>query len=196
MGLYEKLIERKNNGELLKIEDLSAEELSQLYIDERKTDRILAELFDIKPSIITYRRKKLGITFRNAIINQLFHGKTEEARKMNLEARKEILNINNLSMISKAITHFAFRNGPVEDMHAHPNNQLSDEDMKILNKYMVNRLAYIFTLIIEERWIEFEFLVRHIDMMYGHNWDEAEPDDGGTRKLMEMLLVVKDKKLK
>lgn len=105
---------------------------------------------------------------------------------MNLKVKDQIFNIENLNMISKAITHFAFRNGPVEDMHAHPNNKLSDEDMKVLNKFMVNRLAYVFTLIIEERWIEFEFLVRNIDWMYGHDWDEAEPDDGGTRKIIEM----------
>jgi hypothetical protein len=30
--------------------------------------------------------------------------------------------------------HFAFRNGPVEDIHA--NNRLSESDMKTLNKYI------------------------------------------------------------
>ena len=47
MSLYEELIKRKNNGETLKVEDLSSEELKQLIIDERKTDRILAELFEV-----------------------------------------------------------------------------------------------------------------------------------------------------
>ncbi|NLM97597.1 MAG: hypothetical protein GX175_08325 [Halanaerobiaceae bacterium] len=186
MSLYEELIKRKNNGETLKVEDLSSEELKQLFIDERKTDRILAELFEVKQSKITYRRKKLGITLRDVILDELLLCKTEKARKMNLKVKDQIFNIENLNMISKAITHFAFRNGPVEDMHAHPNNKLSDEDMKVLNKFMVNRLAYVFTLIIEERWIEFDFLVRNIDWMYGHDWDEAEPDDGGTRKIIEM----------
>jgi hypothetical protein len=66
-------------------------------------------------------------------------------------------------------------------MHADPKKQLLDNDMKILNKFMVNRLAYVFKLIIEKRWIEFNFLVIQTDLMYGHDWDEAEPDDGGTR---------------
>jgi len=83
------------------------------------------------------------------------------------------LKSDNINVISKAITHFTFRNGPVEDMHAYPNNQLSEEDMKILNKFMVNRLAHVFTLIIEERWIEFDFLIKTYGM-YGHDWDEAE----------------------
>ena len=106
---------------------------------------------------------------------------------MNKRAKGEILRAENISLITKALTHFTFRNGPIEDMHAHPNNQLSEEDMKTLNKFMVNRLAYIFTLIIEERWIEFDYLVRGIDRIYGHSWNEAEPDDGGTRKIIEMM---------
>ncbi|QHW33225.1 hypothetical protein GZH47_22175 [Paenibacillus rhizovicinus] len=73
-------------------------------------------------------------------------------------------------------------------MHASPNDQLSEADMKTLNKYMVNRIAYIFKLIIEESWIELDFLIRSTDGMYGSQWDEAEPDDGGTRRIIEMML--------
>ncbi|MNC76305.1 hypothetical protein D3C75_1280000 [compost metagenome] len=73
-------------------------------------------------------------------------------------------------------------------MHATPNNQLSEEDMKTLNKFMVNRLAYIFKLIFEERWMEFDFLIKSTDRIYGHSWDEADPDDGGTRKIIELML--------
>lgn len=194
MGLYEKLCERKANGEILKYENLTAEDLKQLYIAEEKTDETLAELFGVKQSKITYRRRKLGITIRNSILDEYLLGKTEEGIEMNLQAKKQILTNKNINMISKAITHFAFRNGPIEDMHAHPNNQLSEADMKILNKFMVNRLAYIFTLIIEERWIEFDILVRNIYGIYGHDWDEAEPDDGNTRKMIEMMMEMNRKK--
>lgn len=54
---------------------------------------------------------------------------------------------DNLTMISKAITHFSFRNGPIEDMHASPKNQISQDDMKTLNKFMVNRLRVLLRLI-------------------------------------------------
>lgn len=194
VGLYEELCERKANGAILKYENLSAEDLNQLFIDEEKTDEILAELFDVKQSKITYRRRKLGITIRNSILDEYLQVKSEKAKEMNLQVKNEILNSDNINVISKAITHFAFRNGPVEDMHAHPNNQLSEEDMKILNKFMVNRLAYVFILIIEERWIEFDYLVTKIYGMYGHDWDEAEPDDGDTRKLIEMMMKMNRKK--
>ena len=42
-------------------------------------------------------------------------------------------------MLSKGITQFAFRSGPVEEMHAE--NKLTQNDMEILNKYMTNRIA-------------------------------------------------------
>lgn len=188
MGLYEELCQRKANGEILNYENLSADDFHRMYIEEEKTDDNLAELFDVKQSKITYRRKKLGITIRNSILDEYLLGRTDKSKEMNLQIKSDILKSENISIISKAITHFAFRNGPIETMHANPNNQLSEEDMKILNKFMVNRLAYIFTLMIEDRWIEFDFLIRNIDWMYGHNWDDAEPDDGGTRKALEMRM--------
>jgi hypothetical protein len=188
MSLYEKLIDRKKSGEKIKIEDLSEKEFKQLYIDEKMSDSILAELFDEKKSKITYRRKKLGITMRNIIFDELLLGKSVKVKEMNSRIKDHIFNIEYLNMISKAITHFAFRNGPIEDMHVDPKKQLLDNDIKILNKFIVNRLAYVFKLIIEERWFEFNFLVVHTDLLYSHDWDEAETDDGGTIKLMEKMI--------
>lgn len=53
--------------------------------------------------------------------------------------------IHKLSIVT---THYVFRNGPVEDMHAQ--GKLSDNSIMILNKFIVNRLAYIFSLILDE----------------------------------------------
>lgn len=41
--------------------------------------------------------------------------------------------------------------------------------------------------------IEFDFLVKSIDSMYGRDWDEAEPDDGGNREVIEMMIKVTNK---
>ena len=49
------------------------------------------------------------------------------------------LNFETIDMLSKGITQFAFRSGPVEEMHA--SNKLTQKDMEILNKYMTNRIA-------------------------------------------------------
>ena len=79
----------------------------------------------------------------------------------------------NIDYISKALTHYIFRNGPVEDMHA--NHQLSQEDMKTLNKYMVNKLAGLIKMIYDGEWMKIELLLNFFKR-YGHDWDKAEID--------------------
>jgi hypothetical protein len=59
--------------------------------------------------------------------------------------------------------------------------------MKTLNKFMVNRLAYLLQLIKENRWLELEFVIEQ-NSIFGRNWDNAEPDDGQMRKLIEKYL--------
>ncbi|QUL55194.1 hypothetical protein KDC22_00950 [Paenibacillus tritici] len=188
MGIFEEFKVRKDSGEVLLLNELTSEQLKTIFIDEGKTDKMISQLFEVKESQITYRRKKFGITIRGSILDDFLMATSEDAKEMNEKIKHQLLDEKNLTMISKAVTHFAFRNGPIEDMHATPNNQLSEEDMKTLNKFMVNRLAYIFKLVIEERWMEFDFLIKSTDRLYGHSWDEAEPDDGETRKIIEMLL--------
>lgn len=51
--------------------------------------------------------------------------------------------------ISVVTAHYAYRNGPIEDMHADRNKSIYDEDMKVLNKLIVNRLATIFKIILD-----------------------------------------------
>ena len=60
-------------------------------------------------------------------------------KTVNREAKKMLLRPENIDSFAKAVTHYAFRNGPVEDMHTE--KKLSQDDMRTLNKYMVNRLA-------------------------------------------------------
>lgn len=188
MGVFEKYISRQLSGETLMLDELTPADLKFMFINEGKSDYEISQLFGVRESKIKYRRRKYGITIRNSILDEYLLVQSGAAKEMNNKTKDELFIKENITMIAKAITHFAFRNGPVEEMHAHPNNQLSDSDMKILNKFMVNRMAYIFQIIIEERWIEFDFLIRNTDRWYGHGWDEAEPDDGDTRKLIELML--------
>jgi hypothetical protein len=188
MGVFEKFKAKVESGVTLSLDDLTPDDLRSMFIDEEKSDNMIAQLFDVKESKIKYRRRKHGITITNSILDEYLLAQSEKAKEMNYQTKEKLLVKDNISMIAKAITHFVFRNGPVEDMHAHPNNQLSEKDMETLNKFMVNRIAYIFQLIIEERWIELDFLIRNTDRMYGHGWDDAEPDGGDTRKLIELML--------
>ncbi|GEM_PF-5770659 len=51
--------------------------------------------------------------------------------------------------MSVVTAHYAYRNGPIEDMHADRNKSIYDDDMKVLNKLIVNRLASIFKIILD-----------------------------------------------
>jgi hypothetical protein len=188
--VYEELQAKRVEGKILSLDSLTPELLNKLFIEEKISDYQISQLFNAKESQITYRRRKHGITIKNSVLDDLLMAKTDKSKKINDKYKEQLMNIDNLSMISKAITHFAFRNGPIEDMHAGPNSQLSQEDMKTLNKYMVNRIAFVFKLIIENRWIELDLLIRHTDMIYGQGWDNAEPDDDEHRKIIELMLKI------
>jgi len=140
--------------------------LKQLY--EEVSNSFIAELFGISKSKVQYKREKWNLLMRDLVIEKY----VTEALEKDEEVDK----------IAKAITHFAFRSGPVEDMHV--DGKLTQEDMKILNKYMVNRLACVF-LLLRNKLILFDFIVE-LESMFVTDWDEAKPDDGGLTKILRM----------
>ena len=71
------------------------------------------------------------------------------------------------------MTYYAFRGEPVEDMHS--DGKLSQNDMMVLNKYMVNRLAEILTAVHEGKWLQLELLYAYLQFNCT-DWDRAEPD--------------------
>ncbi|MFB9279398.1 hypothetical protein [Cohnella cellulosilytica] len=110
-------------------------------------------------------------------------------KRLNTHMRKMLISTLDTDTIAKAIAHFAFRNGPIEDIHADRDKNVTDQDMKVLNKFVHNRLAYVFELIIQERWAEFALVVES-QKFYGSEWDKSEPDDGGTKELIRWQLEV------
>ena len=97
----------------------------------------------------------------------------DELKLLNEHSKERLCKEENIDYITKALTHYIFRNGPVEDMHA--NHQLSQEDMKTLNKYMVNKLAGLIKMIYDGEWMKIELLLNFFKR-YGHDWDKAEID--------------------
>lgn len=83
------------------------------------------------------------------------------------------MNSENIDGLAKALTHLIFRNGPVEALHA--DGKQSDNNMKTLNPYMVNRLAGILCAPHENRWLQLELLHSNLQQ-YGNDWGTAEPD--------------------
>lgn len=60
--LYDKLLKDKENGIKLDFDKISKEDLEQLWRYEYMSDTIIANLFDITKSKVTYKRRKFGIT--------------------------------------------------------------------------------------------------------------------------------------
>ncbi len=84
-----------------------------------------------------------------------------------------MLQEDNIDTISIALTHYLFRNGPVEDMHS--DGELSQEDMKTLNKFMVNRIAGLLTTMNKEEWLKLELLLNFY-RLFGGNLDKPVAD--------------------
>jgi hypothetical protein len=152
---------------------ITEEELKHLYYDEELTDREVADMFGVAIGKVTYKRRELDITIRNMIYQEFINKNDELFEKLNSDSKKRLLRRENIDSISKVITHFIFRNGPVENMHV--NDQLSEKDMKTLNKYMVNRIAGLLTAIADNNWLQLELLLSYYKL-FGGEWDKAEPD--------------------
>jgi len=82
-----------------------------------------------------------------------------------------------LEQISHALTHYCFRNGPVEDMHASPNNQLSDADMKVLNKFCNDKIFTFLTMIKNNKVAELSGIIE-FGLRCGCTWDKPKYRQG------------------
>lgn len=114
----------------------------------------------------------------NSYINKLFSdivNKNSSFYKiLNIKSKEKLIQqLDNVDDLAKAITYFVFRDGPIEDIHT--NGLITDEDMKKLNKYMVNQLALLFDLIKTKEWLKLDILLEFYKF-FGTDWDKAEPD--------------------
>jgi len=170
---YDELNKQRESGIKLSWADISVEQLRKLYAGEKIPPVLISRLYDIKTSQIDYKRKKFGINPMEKITNKFI----DNVPKATNETMKKIFLENfDIDKISKIITHYVFRNGPVEDMHT--NGNFSNEDMMVLNKYMVNRIAGILQLIKDEQWFKLVGLIETYKLYggCGANWDKAEPN--------------------
>ena len=171
--LYQKLIERKNNGEKLEWSTITKEELEELF--EKNTDRMIANLYGVSQSQVKNKRKKWNIKMINYTIKNFINEEYNENlfKNLNQSSKDRLLNKENFDTISIALTHYLFRNGPVEDMHS--DGKLSQEYMKTLNKFMVNRIFGLLNTIDKGEWLKLELLLNFY-ALYGRNWDKPVPD--------------------
>ena len=115
-------------------------------------------MYDVTKSKVVSKRRKLNIIHQYYCLTDL---------------QRTFLTVENIDKLSKAITEYAFRSGPIEDMHA--NNQLSQNDMMELNKYMVNKVAGLLTVMAKGEWQRVNKTLGFYAML-ASDWDNAEPD--------------------
>ena len=148
---------------------ITKEELTELV--KENTNRMISEMYGVTVNQVSYKRKKFGITnywlaFQSALENGLQQDKSGFAPSHNW-----LFNKNNIDFLAKADTQYAFRSGPIEDMHI----KLTDEDMKILNKYMVDRMAGLLQKAFDGEWEK----IADVFLFYAKlsdGWDNAIPD--------------------
>lgn len=85
----------------------------------------------------------------------------------------DIMKKYSLEDISIALAHYCFRNGPVEDMHADPNSQLSQDDMKVLNKYCADKIFTFLTMMKDNSITKLNEIIKH-GVACGIDWDSPE----------------------
>lgn len=163
--------------------DISKKELEYLYYEQNSSDRAIAELYGVTKNQVRYKRSKHGISIRHKIIEDFASHDSELFKDLSNASKNRLLKSENIDGLAKSLTHHIFRNGPVEDMHAA--GQLSEEDMKTLNKYMVNRLAGILLAVYENKWLQLELLHEFLKG-FGNQWDPAEPDMEDLDLIWEM----------
>ena len=70
-----------------------------------------------------------------------------------------------IARIAKASTYFIFRNGPVKKLY--DEGKLEDSDIREMQKYMQNHLAYLYNVLLEENDLKkFDLIISTMDKFY------------------------------
>ena len=186
-------------------DNITPDELKKLF-KENIPDSIIAKQYSVTIGKVRYKRKKWGISMKNCFIENLLNHDDNPnividslLEKNNEICKAEFLKTENIDKYSKALAHHIFRNGPIEDMHA--NGQLSDNDMKTLNKFAVNRIAGVLLTIHKKEWYKLNSLCETLLINLGRDWDPALPDTtvidlAWKTEIEELVKKLRDRNIK
>lgn len=144
--------------------DVKYGSIFQKTVFKKIFDELIAYLNTAK---LAFEREHKKNKFNIQILN------VDDNLSRNTFLNKRFWGARNIDKIAKAITYYAFRSGPIEDMHA--NRQLSQDDMMQLNKYTVNKIAGLLLMLKKEEWDKVDRTLNFC-AKYTIGWDSAEPD--------------------
>ena len=88
--------------------------------------------------------------------------------------------------ITKASTYFIFKNGPVKKLQEE--GKLTAEEVKEMQVYMQNHLAYLYNVLLEENNLKkFDLVVGTMNNFYVNDNENIELCDDGFDKFFEGL---------
>ena len=91
-----------------------------------------------------------------------------------------------ISKISKASAYFIFRNGPIKELHK--NGIVTDEQVKDMQLYMQNHLAYLYNVLLEENDLKkFDLIVTTMSKFYVSDEEKVIIDDEGFETFYKKL---------
>lgn len=91
-----------------------------------------------------------------------------------------------IANIAKASSYFAFKNGPIKELHA--SGKISEEEMNKLQEYMQNHLAYLYTVLLEEHNLKkFDLIISTMNKFYVDDKQEVLLEDDGFNKFFDNL---------
>jgi len=160
------------NGTKVTWDTITRDQLKYLSSNMNLPDSAIAQEFDITISRVRHKRKKFKLTMMD-LIHEKFENEDERLFNLLNESTQDwFLDNTNIDLLSKAITKYIFRDGPIEDLHA--KKGITQEDMKELNIFMVNRIAGLLKYAMDGRWTKL-MLALSVFSMGTSEWYPAEP---------------------
>ena len=151
--------------------EVTKEELTELA--REYPNSMIADMYGVSVGQVRYKRKKFGITMYDLARQEMSTQKSLLGHYNDETGREWLFNRANIDALAKAITQYAFRSGPVEQMHE--THKFSEDDMMVLNKHMVNKLAGLLEKAFDEEWAQIASAF-HFYALLSSGWDDAVPD--------------------
>ena len=171
-SLYQRVCRMKKDGQIAELSDLTDNMLYMLYTKPKIDDAAIATMFNTGEEPVKELRKEYKLSDKRVRLLRRLGRRSKMMQALDNEAKESLMNQEFFDGLPTTLTHFVFRNGPIEDMHAE--GKLSDADMKLLNKFMVDKFAtLLYYFLQEERCFEILSLT-HWSSHYGANWDVPE----------------------